>query len=412
MRVAFIVTSFPHPSSTPVLKQIAALIERGHEVDIYGDRPGDPSSAHPDIKKYDLLARTHYAPMPPGVVWRFVKGLPLFLAGVTRHPRAMFGSLNVFRYRQLAGTLVLMYGALPLLDKRRYDVIHGQSGPNGVKALFFREHGLLEGKLVTTFRGYDVTSYPRRWGRRVYERLFRKGDLFTANSRFLVDRALELGCPSDRLIELHTGVDLSRFAFRVRKLAPGEPVRILTVGSLVEVKGVEYGIRAIAKLVQTGHSVRHQIIGHGPLLVSLQHLARQLGIADRVEFLGAQAEDRVRQSYADAHLFLLPGVVSAAGDEEGQGGVLAEAQATGLPVVATRVGGIPQAVLEGRSGLLVAQKDPDALAEALTRLIDRPERWAEMGRAGRRHIEAYYDLEEASDRLAEIYQRLLDRPRH
>ncbi len=408
MRIAFIVTSFPHLSSTPVLKQITGALDRGHEVDIYADRPGDTTALHPDVNRYKLLDRTHYPNMPGSLTLRIIKGALLFLRHVWGHPLLLLKLINVFRYGELAASLVLLYGAIPLLSRKSYDIIHCQFGPNGLKGMCFRECGLINGKVITTFRGYDVTSYPRRRGTKVYRRLFQKGDLFTANSRFLAEKARALGCPPERLLDLHTGVDLSKFTYSHNQFEPGDSVRILTVGRLFEVKGVEYGIRAVAEVLRMFPRVRYQIAGDGPLLEQLRKLAGDLGITQHVEFLGGQTENQIIDLYAHAHIFLLPGVTARGGDEEGQGGVLAEAQATGLPVVASRVGGIPEAILDGRSGFLVPQREVTALAAKLTYLIRHPQLWDQMGRAGREHVEQHYDLEKLNDRLVEIYDRLLD----
>ena len=410
MRLAFIVTAFPQPSGTPVLKQITGLIDRGHEVDIFGDRPGELNTIHPDVLRYGLLDRTYYPAMPRGIARRLVKGTWLFARHVSTQPAVFLRAADVFRYGMLAWSQVLTYAALPLLHAGRYDLIHGQFGPNGLKGLFFRECGLVSAPLLTTFRGYDLTSYPRRRGKNCYRRLFRYGEFFTANSRFLAAKALELGCPPEKLVELPTGINLARFSPRERRWKEGTELRLLTVGRLEEVKGVEYGIRAVARIAGRCPTLRYQIAGGGPLRKELEELARLLGVADRVEFLGPQTEDQVRALYADAHIFMLPGVVGRDGAEEGFGGVCAEAQATALPVVASRVGGISQTVDEGRSGFLVEPGDVDALANRLDQLIAHPQRWAEMGRAGRRHVQTHFDLDKSIDRLVDIYRRLLFSP--
>lgn len=407
MRVAFIVTSFPDLSGTFILDKITGLIERGHEVDIFADRPGDLKKMHPDVNRFRLLDRTYYSPMPHNVILRYAKGLVLFFVHVWKNPAVMLRSLNVFSYGLLSASLVLLYGALPLLRRKSYDIIHCQFGPNGLKGVFFRENGLLEGKLITHFYGYDVNVYPRRWGTDVYKRLFRSGDLFTANSRFLMDRALSLGCPKDRLIKLPTGINLSRFRYAARTLEPGREVRILTIARLVEVKGVEYSIRAVAKVASRVRDIRYQIVGGGPLTGQLKKLARELGVAYLVDFLDWQTRDKVLEMYADAHIFVLSGVVGKDGAEEGQPTVVIEAQATGLPVISSRLGGTAECLVDGKSGFLVPQRDVNALADKLFYLIEHPERWAEMGQVGREYIENNLDLQKLNDRLVGIYQDLL-----
>jgi len=410
MRIAVLLTSFPERSNTFTLNHVTGLLNRGHEVDVYADRQGDVRAVHPDVDRHRLLERTFYPSMPQGPVQRMRKGLRLFAGACVDAPLATLHSLSLLHGSCLPTCLVQLYGQASILRRRSYDIIHCHFGPNGVKGCFLRESGHIAGKLITTFHGHDAWSYPRTYGAGVYRQLFRKGDFYTTNTKFTADSAIRLGCPADRIAVLPVGVDLERFPYADRRLAPGEEVRILTVARLVEFKGVEYGIRAVAQLAPRYPALRYQVAGDGPLRQSLETLARRLNVADRVEFLGGQPYDRVVDLFARAHLFLLPGVLTRVGDVEAQGMVLVEAQAAGMPVVASRVGGIPETVLEGESAFLVPPRDVAALAERIGYLIEHPELWPAMGRAGRAYAEQHYDVEKLNDRLVEIYTELLRNP--
>ena len=286
-------------------------------------------------------------------------------------------------------------------------MIHCHFGPNGLRGTVLRNMGVLHGKLVTTFHGFDVNSWPQEHGRAVYQALFETGDCYTVNSRFTASRAVALGCPEPKIVRLPVGVDTRKFVPRQTPRPPGEPIRILTVGNLVPHKGIDYAIRAMAKVRAEFPNIRYHIVGDGPLRAKLAELARELNLENVVRFLGPRAQDELPGIYADADLFVLASVVGEDGAEEGQGLVFAEAQATGLPVTGTRIGGIPEAVLDGESGFLVPQRDVDALAEKILYLIRHPHLWPEMGRAGRRFVEKHYDSLKLNDRLVEIYQQLL-----
>ena len=407
MRIAFLVTSFPNPSSTPILKQVVGLMDRGHEVDIYGDRQGNLSTIHADIERYGILKRVYNPIMPKSRAGRFLKGASTLASRVWGDPKTCFRAMNVLRFGEMAYGFTLLYAAQPFDRKKHYDIVHCQFAPNGIKGLFLKECGIVDGPLLTTIRGYDVTSYPRRRGADVYAELFRKGDYFTANSDFLAHKAIDLGCPPEKIVTLPTGINMSRFQYVERPTGADREITVLSVGSLVEVKGIGYGLRAMAEVMQRFPRVQYNIAGDGPLRSSLEGLADELGIADRVQFLGAQTEDQLVAQYAQADLFLFPGVVSSQGDEEGFGGVCVEAQASGLPVVASRVGGIPQTVKENESGFLVEQKNVSALVDALCNMLEHPQRWSEMGKAGRSHVVKHFDLDLVTDRLVEIYERLL-----
>ena len=118
-------------------------------------------------------------------------------------------------------------------------------------------------------------------------------------------------------------------------------------------------------------------------------------------------QDEIIDFYYNAHIFILASVTAANGDQEGQGLVLQEAQATGLPVLSTIHNGIPDGVLDGTSGFLVAEKDVDALAAKLNYLIENPRSRIEMGKAGRKFIENYYDNKKITEQLIKLYQQIL-----
>src|SRR5262249_14392219 len=155
-------------------------------------------------------------------------------------------------------------------------------------------------------------------------------------------------------------------------------------------KGHEFVIRAIAKLCARHKNVQYDIVGDGPLRKKLEQLTAELRVQVAVTFHGALDSDGVRRQMAEAHLFVLTSV-NIEGDQEGQGLVLQEAQASGLPVVATNHGGLPEGLLPDQSGFLVPERDVDALAERLNFLVEHTEIWPTMGNAGRRFVEARYD---------------------
>ena len=149
-------------------------------------------------------------------------------------------------------------------------------------------------------------------------------------------------------------------------------------------------------------------MGEGVLRPSLENLIAELGISNKVKLVGWKTHDELHKLYADSHIFILSSVTASDGDKEGQGLVLQEAQAMGLPVLSTLHNGIPDGVLDGKSGFLVPERDVDALAEKLNYLVEHPEVWSEMGLAGRKFVEQNYDINKLNDKLVQIYQDLLD----
>lgn len=409
LRIAVLVRSFPTVSETFVVDQIEGLRARGHTVDVYSLYLGSSASrrrpeaaAEASPPRYLIgpeLARPRALLRAVGRSVRVLAhpGAALRLAGlVPQQPRIVAEAIHAVP--------VLCAGPGP--EGGRYDVVHAHFGPTGMLALALRRARVLAGPLMTTFHGIDLSHYPRRHGPDCYRRLFELGEAFTVNSGFAKTRALRLGAPPGRLQVLPVGVDVGAVPFRARTRPAEGPVRLLSVGRLEEVKGLCFGLRATRILIDRGADVRYTIVGSGRLERTLRAEAAALGIEGVVRFAGALSFEEVVAEYAHHDLFLMPGVETADGQAETQGRVLVEAQAAGLPVVASRVGGIPETLGPG-AGVLVPPGEPKPLAEAVLRLLDASARWHEMGRSGRKHVERVYDQRALLDRLVGSYGALV-----
>ncbi|NOY45290.1 MAG: glycosyltransferase family 4 protein [Deltaproteobacteria bacterium] len=216
--------------------------------------------------------------------------------------------------------------------------------------------------VVVSARGTDVNLYPdlRGIGAQVGWTL-QHAHALVAVSRGLRERMIVLGADPARCHLVPNGVDLDRFSTRERPTA--EPPRLLTACNLVPGKGVDVVVRAVAGL---GPEAELWVAGDGPERPRLEALARDLGLEGRVQFLGRVPHDEMPGLYARVHIFCL------ASRAEGCPNVVLEALASGVPVVATRVGGIPEWVEEGRTGFLAEPGDPEAFRAALSRALAHP----------------------------------------
>lgn len=413
MRVAFFVRAFPALSETFILDQVTGLLDRDHEVAVFAWQRPREEPVHGPVAEYGLRDRTVYL---DGVdrAGAHLSDLAGLAALGLRAPRAL-RHLRRGRAERFGGRLGL---ARRLVRLRRggsgFDVIHAHFGDIGLRSRFARL--LWEVPFLVSFYGADCGRVPRVRGEDVYGPLADGGragargrlaaDAVTALSRPMADRLAELGFPPERVLVHHIGVDPSEFPFRERGAdLEGRPVRLLTVARLVEKKGVEYAIRAVAALPEEA-AVRYEVVGDGPLRPELEALAASLGVADRVRFRGSAERAEVRRALERADLFLLPSVTARDGDQEGTPTVLMEAGACGLPVVSTRHAGIPEVVVDGVTGILVPERDAEALARALGTLLEAPETWGPMGHAARTHIEARYDVRTLVGELEGLYGRL------
>jgi glycosyltransferase involved in cell wall biosynthesis len=180
--------------------------------------------------------------------------------------------------------------------------------------------------------------------------------------------------------------------------SPEDPIILLSVGRAVEKKGFDVLLHALARLPPMV-SWRLAHIGAGTALGSLQRLARELGIASRIRWHGAQPQPKVIEQYRQADLFVLACRVARDGDRDGLPNVLMEAQSFGLACLSTRVAAIPELIIDGETGVLVPPDDPAALADALRRLISRPEWRQRLAAAGLRRVQSAFSFDAGIDQL-------------
>jgi colanic acid/amylovoran biosynthesis glycosyltransferase len=415
MKIAFIVPVFPSLSQTFVLNQITGLLDRGHDVTIYARSPGVDPVVHADVERYGLLDctsyyRSFYQAIPKNPFLRLVKAVGLVVPNLGKKPVPILRALDVRKFGREAASLRILYQAAPFLDRHMpsYDVVHCHFGTAGNFGALLKDLGAIDGKLVTSFHGFDITRYIRDNGVNAYEPLFRAGDLFLPISERWRRELVKLGCEEQKVVVHRMGVDTSRFFFTPRRPRDDGRVHVLTVARLVEKKGAEYGIRAVMKVLQRCPHLEYKIAGDGPLKGQLRRLINTSNMGDRIQLLGWRRQEEIVKLMQEADLLLAPSVTGQDGDQEGIPVVLMEALAQGLPVLSTCHSGIPELVQEGQSGFLVPERDVDALAEKLEYLVEHPETWPEMGRAGRDYVEAHYDINILNDRLVQLYQRLLD----
>lgn len=410
MNIAFIVGKFPILSETFILNQITGLLDRGHQVDIYADSPGDLEKLHSDVVTYNLLERTYYLPeIPENLVWRAILGSRLLVSKFIQAPRETLDALNFLKHGQQAISLWLLYTLIPNFQKK-YDIIHCQFGTVGFRGMAFRSVNSPKAKLITIFRGHDISNFVQEHGENIYQPLFASGDYFLANCEFFKRRVIELGC-DPKLIKVHgSGLDYSRFPFQIRQFPENGLVRIATTGRLVEKKGIEYAIRAVAQVLKqrSDLNLEYIIIGDGELQTQFEQLIVSLNAEKSIKLLGSKSQSEIIDLLKSSHIFIAPSVTASDGNQDAPINVLKEAMAMGLPVISTLHGGIPELVEQGVSGFLVPERDEKAIADKLIYLIEHPESWAAMGEAGRSKVEQHYDLNRLNDRLVALYESLLE----
>jgi len=371
---------FPKLSETFVLAQVQALIERGFNVHVLA-RLRPARGAEDQIR----------GPRPDVVYLEDGAGPLRYL------PR---------RVRRRLPARLQGYAYATILRNAKLVICH--FGPNGNQAA--RElRGYPKPKLWTIFHGYDVSSYVQRAGGKVYERLFKRGDRFFAVSRLWMRKLEELRAPPSRIHLLRMGVDVKQIPFSPSQFDFKAGLKILTVCRLVEKKGTETTLRALAVVRRMRPELRwsFEIVGDGPLAAPLKRLSQDLGLSDHVHFAGPAAPSTIKAKLAQCDLFVLPSVTAANGDMEGVPVALMEAMAAGVLVLSTFHSGIPELVEHGVSGLLTEERDAEGLAENLLRLVDEPELRISMAKAARKKVENEFNQSAIMDEFASELGRAL-----
>ncbi len=289
-----------------------------------------------------------------------------------------------------------------VLARRHADLLHVYFGHTGVHLLPFIRNW--PGPSVVSFHGMDIMPRPQEPGydQRMRE-LLRTLPLILARSESLARRLETLGADPARIRLNRTGIPLDAFPFVDRQPPTDGAWHLVQASRLIAKKGLDDALRAFAAFRAVHPAARFTIAGDGPQRAELEHLAASLGLGAAVTFAGFQTQDQLRALYAAAHLFLHPSRTPESGDQEGVPNAMLEAMATGLPVAATLHGGIPEAVDPGVSGLLVPERDVDALRDSLLTMAAHPSATLAMGRAAAESVRTRFEQGAAIRALEAIY---------
>ena len=313
-----------------------------------------------------------------------------------------------------------------ILRQRQARLIHAYFGPVGWRMLALkRKLGL---PLVVTFLGDEIATTLEPWWwwwiqagaetpdwpARLRE-LLQEGDLFLAEGPFLRQKLIDFGCPPEKVKIQRIAIPVREMPFRVQKPQTDGKVIILFAGRFCEQKGVMYALEAVQEIWQTRRDIEFRMIGDekltdGKYAAQIYTYIRRHQLQDCVRLLGFLNHADYLKELQQADIFLHPSVTGANGISEGGAPTtILEAQALGIPVVATVHCDIPNVTVPGQSAILVPERDSRSLALALEDLINHPEKWHAMGTAGRRFIETHHDIEREVPALEEIYLGLLNR---
>lgn len=290
-----------------------------------------------------------------------------------------------------------------IMRKEGVRVIHAHFGPIGCNYLPVSLS--LNISLITNFYGYDLSVEDIIEKRHEdYIELFKKGEHFLVEGPYMREKLISLGCPEEKISIQRIAINLERYSFRERSWDGKRPIHLLFVGRFVEKKGLEYALRALAK-IRKDYSFQFRIIGSGGLEQSLRSLAGNLGFTNEIVWLGMQPHRSVIKEIQSSDIMVHPSVTASNGDSEGGAPtIILEAQACGVPVISTTHADIPYITCPNKSALLSPERDVDSLAHNIRQLFDNSEAWSRMGKKGREHVDKYHDVRNEVISLENFYR--------
>lgn len=307
--------------------------------------------------------------------------------------------------------IIALYKLYRFIRKQRYDIVHTHSSKAGILGRIAAKLAGVK-MIVHTPHGHIFYGYYGKLLTQLFIWIERFAAMLTDRITVLTHIEIKERCDfavgrRSQFVIIHSGVDLKPFLnvnidrLEKRKefgLSGGDKVCI-SVGRLVPVKGHSYLISAMPKVLGTVPSAKLLLVGDGELRNELEEQTKREGVSKSVIFTGLR--DDIPELLAMSDLFVLSSI------NEGMGKVLVEAMAVGLPVVATKVGGVPAVVVDGETGIIVPPKDPDAMARAIIRLLTDPDTSIKMGKAGRKRVYPDFSVETMIEKIENLYENLI-----
>jgi colanic acid/amylovoran biosynthesis glycosyltransferase len=397
LRVAYIVSRFPHVSETFIARELDAVSgQAGLELELLTLFPPAESIVHPRAQRWlPSLRRPRVREAAAGIAWwarrrpvRLAASVTIVIGGYARRPALLARAL---------ATLPIAAAHARGVQRRGVDHVHAHYATYPLLAawLCYRLTGV---PYSVTVHAHDIFVDRSFLRRRLADATFIVA-VSEYNRRFLARDGSAGGTP---VHVVRCGIEPAAYRFSLRSPAAGRPVRALCIASLQEYKGHRVLLEALAGAGRRLASLQLDLVGNGPLRAELAELTRELGLEALVCFLGSLAESAVSEMLVSDDLFVLPSVVARNGQMEGLPVALMEALAAGAPVVATRLSGVPEIVRDGETGLLAEPGSPEDLARALEAVLDEPAAAQARAEAGRRLVEREYDVSRSGARLARL----------
>lgn len=388
MAFAYVISGFPRLSETFILHEMLELERQGLALIIFPLKPGQDQARHGEFKL--LHAPLVYVPVRFSLhMLRFSLGaMRLFLTkDRARFMRLALRFLSTGKKERdftLLKSFLRWLWLARQLHERKLANLHAHFAHDPATIAYWCAQ-LLGVPYSFTAHAKDIYCYSQEW---LKEKIHHARFVVTCTdyNRSYLQNVSQNGTPIHCLYH-----GLSTEKFQPHSLLHPEKPLVLAVGRLVEKKGFSVLLEACALLRKRGLSFACEIIGEGPLRAQLHAQITRLQLHETVRLRGAMTHPQLLARYQAAAMLVTPSYITANGDRDGIPNVILEAMAMSLPVVATNVSGIPEAV-DHQTGILVEEKNPRALAEAMEKLLVEPSLAMQLGEAARRKVQTHFDL--------------------
>lgn len=394
MRVAFVMSIFPLSSETFIHQQILGLLSLGHDVDIISLHKGTLNDqTHEYIKKHRLMQRCRFLSIPKEHSARILRTALIILFHFWHAPKTILRCLDFKKYSRY-GSVENLIKLEPFL--RKYDAVHIHYGTIAKEFTFLKDlYPKL--KIFVNFHGHDIERGLKE-GPKFYESVFEKFDGIICPTQFCRAALTHLKCPEDKLIYHPNAIDCEKFK-KTSEYKTINDITITTVARLHEDKNLFLALEIIYNLIyQNKIKVYYNIVGEGPQRYFIEKEIEKMLLQNNVSLHGELSQDEIVKILNETDIFLLTS------RKEGFGVVLLEAQAMNIPVVASNVGGVSEALINGKTGFLFALNQPQEAVKRLAELIKDKALRRQMGEAARQFVQFHFDASEVNKRLVGIYE--------
>jgi len=289
-----------------------------------------------------------------------------------------------------------------LLKTQQPIVLHAHFGKGGFYCAPFAKR--LNIPLITTFHGSDITQDDKFSYNQAHRQIvFQRSTKIIAVSKFVEKKLIEKGCLKEKIIQVYTGIDCEFFS--AKQVKPSVPT-VLFVGRLIKQKGCNYLLKAMKDITLKHPQVQVVIAGDGIERKALEAMA---SIQTNIKFVGAQTTEQIKDLMAKAWILCAPSIRMKRGNEEGLGMVFLESQAMGTPVISFDTGGVSEAVVDGKTGFLVDEKDTSALIKKIELLLTNTELRNQFSISAVEHIHKNFNIKQQSKKIENIYLQTIQR---